>query len=151
MDAVRLEAADGDGWLTDHLDQLDSLARRWSDAAAGSTLLHADLRADQLLLTDERVYVVDWAHACVGAAFVDPLLFFPSIVLDGGPSLDELVALSPQTRDTDPAELAAVASAAASYFIERSTRPPPPGLPTVRDFQRRQGGVFLDWLRPQLS
>ena len=150
QDPARLQVADGDGWLTEHLDRLNDLARPWSAAATGSTLLHADLRADQLLLTDEHVYVVDWAHACIGASFVDPLLLFPSIVLDGGPSLDELVALSPQTRDTDPADLVAVASAAASYFIERSTQPPPAGLPTVRDFQRRQGWVFLDWLRSQL-
>ena len=150
QDPVRLQAADDDGWLTAHLEQLTVLAGRWSAAAAGTTLLHADIRADQLLLTDERVYLVDWAHACVGADFLDPLLFFPSIVLDGGPGFDELIALSPQTRETDPAELAAVASAAASYFIERSTHPPPPGLPTVRDFQRRQGQVLLDWLEPQL-
>jgi hypothetical protein len=33
-----------------------------------------------------------------------------------------------------------------SFSIERSTRPPPPGLPTVRDLQRQQGEVLLDWL-----
>jgi hypothetical protein len=149
-DPDRLRTADGDGWLTSHLEQLDRLARGWSAAAAGDTLLHADIRADQLLLTGERVYLVDWAHACVGASFVDPLLFFPSVVLDGGPTIDELVILSPQTRGAEPTHLAAVASAAASFFIERCTRPPPPGLPTVRDFQRQQGGVLLDWLKQQL-
>jgi hypothetical protein len=149
-DPDRLRAADGDGWLTSHLEQLDRLAQGWSVAAAGNTLLHADIRADQLLLTDERVYLVDWAHACVGASFVDPLLFFPSVVLDGGPTIDELVTLSPQTREAEPTHLASVASAAASFFIERSTRPPPPGLPTVRDFQRQQGAVLLDWLERQL-
>jgi aminoglycoside phosphotransferase (APT) family kinase protein len=146
----RLRAADADGWLTAHLEQLDRLAQGWSAAAAGDTLLHADIRADQLLLTEERVYLVDWAHACVGASFVDPLLFFPSVVLDGGPTIDELVTLSPQTREAEPTHLASVASAAASFFIERSTLPPPPGLPTVRDFQRRQGGVLLDWLERRL-
>jgi hypothetical protein len=145
-DPDRLRAADGDGWLTGHLEQLDRLAQGWSVAAAGNTLLHADIRADQLLLTDERVYLVDWAHACVGASFVDPLLFFPSVVLDGGPTIDELVTLSPQTREAEPTHLASVASAAASFFIERSTRPPPPGLPTVREFQRQQGDVLLAWL-----
>jgi hypothetical protein len=149
-DPDRLRSADGDGWLTDHLDQLDRLAQGWSVAAAGNTLLHADIRADQLLLTDERVYLVDWAHACVGADFVDPLLFFPSVVLDGGPTIDELVTLSPQTREAEPTRLASVASAAASFFVERSTCPSPPGLPTVRDFQRRQGQVLLDWLKRQL-
>jgi hypothetical protein len=149
-DPDRLRTADADGWLTDHLEQLDRLAQGWSAAAAGDTLLHADIRADQLLLTDERVYLVDWAHACVGASFVDPLLFFPSVVLDGGPTIDELVTRSPQTREAEPTHLASVASAVASFFIEGSTRPPPPGLPTVRAFQRRQGDVLLDWLKQQL-
>jgi aminoglycoside phosphotransferase (APT) family kinase protein len=149
-DPDRLRTADADGWLTGHLEQLDRLAQGWSAAAAGDTVLHADIRADQLLLTDERVYLVDWAHACVGASFVDPLLFFPSVVLDGGPTFDELVTLSPQTRAAETIHLASVASAAASFLIERSTRPPPPGLPTVRAFQRQQGGVLLDWLERQL-
>jgi hypothetical protein len=36
-----------------------------------------------------------WAHSCFGASFVDPLLFYPIVVLDGGPTIDELWTLSP--------------------------------------------------------
>ena len=42
---------------------------------------------------------------------------------------------------------ARIAAALAGYFIHRSRRPGPPGLPTVRAFQAAQGGVALDWLR----
>jgi hypothetical protein len=36
--------------------------------------------------------------------------------------------------------------ALAGYFTERSLRPPPPGLPTVRRFQAAQAEVALRWL-----
>ncbi len=149
-DPRRLALVDHDGWLGDHLDGLRRVAADWEVVAAGDSLLHADLRSDQLLLAGQRVFVVDWAHACVGDAVVDPFLFFPSVVLEGGPPLEELISMSPRTCVAPDGDLVALASAAASYFIERSTLPPPPGLPTVRDFQRRQGTVLLDWLRTRL-
>jgi hypothetical protein len=38
----------------------NKLEAGWSQAAAGTTLLHGDLRADNLLLTPGRVMLVDW-------------------------------------------------------------------------------------------
>jgi hypothetical protein len=35
----------------------------------------------------------------------------------------------------------------AGFFIGHGTRPPPPGLPTIREFQLAQGRTALDWLR----
>jgi hypothetical protein len=37
--------------------------------------------------------------------------------------------------------------AVAGYFAERGRLPDPPGLPTVREFQRAQGAVTNAWLR----
>ncbi len=56
-----------DGWSARHLDRLAELEAGASAAADGDTLLHLDLRADNLLLTPDRVVVVDWPHARVGA------------------------------------------------------------------------------------
>lgn len=53
---------------------------------AGETLLHGDVRADNLLLTASGVTLVDWPHARVGAAFVDPVLFAPALPAGGGGS-----------------------------------------------------------------
>lgn len=60
-----------DDWSSRHLDVLAALEAVAAEAVAGDTLLHLDVRADNLLLTPERVFVVDWPHACVGAAWVD--------------------------------------------------------------------------------
>ena len=38
-------------------------------------------------------------------------------------------------------------AALAGYFVERGRLPDPPGLPTVRAFQRAQGEVTIAWLR----
>src|SRR4051794_28946117 len=43
-----------DPWAVRHLDRLAELESRWEEAASGDTLLHLDLRADNLLITDDR-------------------------------------------------------------------------------------------------
>ncbi|MEU7741479.1 aminoglycoside phosphotransferase family protein [Nonomuraea sp. NPDC049158] len=129
-----------DPWALRHLDALAELESGWAAAAAGDTLLHADLRADNMLLTEERVYVVDWPWACVGVAWFDFLGMLPSVAMQGGPPPQELFP------DPDPAATAVIA-AFAGYLVRQSRQPPPPGLPTVRAFQRAQGVVSLDWLK----
>ena len=74
-----------DPWAARHLDRLADLEAGWPRAAEGETLLHSDLRADNLLLTPTRVVAVDWPWACVGAAWVDLLLLLPSVTMQGGP------------------------------------------------------------------
>ena len=44
-----------DRWSRAHLTELAELERSWPEHLAGDTLLHADLRADNILLTGERV------------------------------------------------------------------------------------------------
>ncbi len=65
------DAADGsdlswlDPWAHRNLAQLAALEGSWEHAARGNSLAHGDLRSDNLLLTDDRVYVVDWPSACI--------------------------------------------------------------------------------------
>ena len=72
-----------DGWSSRHLDGLVALEAEAPEAAAGETLLHLDLRADNMLLASDRVFVVDWPHARAGAAWVDGLFFAPRLVFRG--------------------------------------------------------------------
>ncbi|HEV3464499.1 MAG TPA: aminoglycoside phosphotransferase family protein, partial [Actinomycetota bacterium] len=74
-----------DPWAVRHLHRLAELEAGWPQATQGQTLLHSDLRADNLLLTPTRVVAVDWPWACVGAAWVDLLLLLPSVAMQGGP------------------------------------------------------------------
>ena len=56
-------------WVTQRLDQLCRLEQRALAAVDGDTLVHRDIRADNLLLRpDGGATVVDWPRACRGAA-----------------------------------------------------------------------------------
>ena len=135
-----------DPWSRMHLDQLARIEATWAEHAVGDTLLHADIRADNLLLTGEGVVVVDWPWACRGAAVVDLVLFAPSVAMQGGPPPAELLARSQSGRAAGRAGLTALVCGVAGYLTEVSLRPPPPGLPTVRAFQAAQGAVARRWL-----
>jgi aminoglycoside phosphotransferase (APT) family kinase protein len=145
-----LARAPGDGrldpWSRARLADLAAMEATWAAHAAGTTLLHADLRADNLLVTGDGVVVVDWPHACRGAAFVDVVFLAPSVAMQGGPQPADLLTRSRAGRSADPTGLTATVCALAGYFTERSLRPPPPGLPTVRAFQAAQGEVTRRWL-----
>ena len=135
-----------DAWSARHLDALVALEAQAGEAARGDTLLHFDLRADNLLLTADGVRVVDWPHAHVGQAFVDLVWFAPSVTMQGGPSPGELVARYGPARDADPEALDAVVAGVAAYFTAGSLLPPMPGLPTLRAFQAAQAEVARAWL-----
>ena len=83
-----------DTWSARHLDRLAELESGWREAVAGSTLLHGDVRSDNLLVTSGGVVFVDWPHACVGAPVFDLVAWAPSVELEGGPAPEELLALS---------------------------------------------------------
>jgi aminoglycoside phosphotransferase (APT) family kinase protein len=136
-----------DPWAARHLRRLADLEAGWPEATRGPTLLHADLRADNLLLTPTRVVAVDWPWACVGAAWVDLLLLLPSVAMQGGPDPEATFAAHPVAAGADPEALTATLAAVAGFLVGASRLPPPPGLPTLRSFQLGQGLVALEWLR----
>ena len=141
-----------DAWPARRLEELAKLEAEAPLAVAGDTLLHLDVRADNLLLTtDGRVLVVDWPHARVGAPWVDPVFFAPSVAMHGGPPPEELLARYPLSHRADAGAVAAVVAAMAGFFIREALRPVPPGLPTLRAFQAAQGEVARSWLVRALS
>ncbi|MDR2984898.1 MAG: aminoglycoside phosphotransferase family protein [Nocardiopsaceae bacterium] len=135
-----------DSWTREHLTALADLELRWPDLLAGDTLLHADLRADNILLTGDQVKVVDWPHACAGAAFVDVVFMAPSVTMQGGPPPGDVLAMTRSGRAASQEAVAAAVCGMAGYFTEAALRPPVPGIPTVRAFQAAQGEIARRWL-----
>ena len=133
-----------DPWVLRHLDRLAALEATWPDAAVGDTLLHNDLRADNVLIGPERVWLVDWPLACTGAAWIDIAFMAPSVAMDGGPDPEWLMT---RTLPADKDALIAVVAALAGYFTHGATLPAPPGLPALRAFQERQAVPAVAWLR----
>jgi hypothetical protein len=129
-----------------HIEGLTGLEAAAPAAVAGDTLLHFDTRADNVLLSADRVWFVDWPLACTGAAWVDVVFFAPSVAMQGGPPPEQVIMRHPAVRLADPADITAAIAAVAGFFTHRSLQPPPQGLPTVRAFQAAQAVVARRWL-----
>ncbi|MGA2931054.1 MAG: phosphotransferase [Acidimicrobiales bacterium] len=145
--AMHAPPAGLDEWARAHLERLTELESGWPAAYEGTTLLHGDVRADNVLLAADGVVFVDWPHAAVGTPVFDVIGWAPSVVLEGGPPPEELLARHVPPVTVDPDVITVLLAAVAGFFVERSLRPPPPGLPTIRPFQAAQGAVALAWLR----
>jgi aminoglycoside phosphotransferase (APT) family kinase protein len=140
------ELARLDPWSRRHLDALAGLEAGAPTAVAGNTLLHFDVRADNVLLAPDRVWFFDWPHACVGAAWFDVLGFAPSVAMQGGPAPEDVIARYAGCHTVSPEKITSAIATIAGYFVRQSLQPPPPGLPTVRAFQAAQGVVAREWL-----
>lgn len=143
--------ADLDPWAVGHLDAL--VAAGWSLLGPGSpltgdTLLHLDLRADNVLLEpDGRVVFVDWPWACRGASWLDAVLFVLDPLVYGEVDPEALLAGCPALSDVDPSTVTALLLALAGMWAASSRGPSPPGMPTLRGHQRRFGDAALAWGR----
>ena len=128
------------------LDALVELEARWPEAVQGESLVHLDLRADNMLLTPDRVFFVDWPAAAVGAAWIDLVAMLPSVAMQGGPRPEDVWRAHPFSHTVDAAFVDAFVVAIAGFFAHSMMLPAPPGLPTLRAFQAAQGTEASQWL-----
>lgn len=132
------------------LDELAAIEEGWVAAAQGTSLVHCDLRADNILLAGDRVVFVDWPHARVGAPWLDLLLLLPSAAVTGTDP-ERVWAAYPPAQAADPDAVTTVLVALTGFFLRQSLLPPPPNLPTLREFQRTQGEAAFRWLLARLG
>ena len=138
--------ADLDPWAAGHLPQLRAASARGLAAIkTGATLTHCDIRADNILVRgDGRMIFVDWPWGCVGPDWLDRLLLAINVLVHGGDPGRVLAGIDPRTA-TD------VVAGLTGFFHHIQRLPPPPGIPTVRAFQKSQGEALLPWLRTRLA
>ena len=136
-----------DPWVRRHLTDLVALEMQAAGAADGATLLHTDIRADNVLLAPAKVFFVDWPWASRGAAWIDLLFMLPSVAMQRGPKPWEIFDTHPLAREVAGDRVTAVVAVITGFFIRSSRQPSPPGLPTIRAFQRDQGLPALEWLK----
>ena len=134
-----------DPWVRRHLDRLIEAEERVEEVSRGETLLHLDLRGDNMLLTDDGVVIVDWPHARVGAAWIDAVGFAPSVAMEGGPEPEGLIARLDATCSADPDHVTLGIIEIAGFFTHQGSLPPVEGLPGLREFQEAQGAVARRW------
>jgi hypothetical protein len=140
-DNVIADGLDVPAWVSGREEELAELAQVGLTAlASGKALAHWDLRADNVLLTDDRVVFIDWAHPALAPRWADTVILQAdmreSVTL---PALPDDVAIT--------GFLAAIAGG----LWWGAAQPAPPGLPTIRAWQRRHALVHLDWVRERLA
>jgi hypothetical protein len=139
-----------DPWARDHLDLLAGLESGWQKAAYGHTLVHSDLRSDNLLITGERVVFIDWPYAVTGAPWLDMLMFLPSAAAEGGVDPAAVWAGCAPARSAEPGGANAVLAALAGDWSYQALLPAPVNLPGLRAHQAAKARAALAWLRTRL-
>lgn len=143
--------ADLDPWEHRNLDRLAAASAALiapDGPLTGDTLVHLDLRADNILLEPSgRVLFVDWPWACRGPCWLDAVLFALDPFVHGGIDPEVLLAQSAAVAGADPAEISAMLLALAGMWAESARAPAPPRMPTIRAFQRRFHDAALTWGR----
>lgn len=140
-----------DEWSRRNLDQLAVLESGWERVTVGETLLHTDLRADNMLVRpDGTVMVVDWSWPSVGAAWVDLVFLATSLALHGvdpEPILDSHAL----TREVDPDAISAMVCALAGYWIRESCRPGGSQSAALRRHRLESGRATVAWLQRRVG
>ncbi len=145
---ARLREEGSDPTLVDspHLDEAEALASRYADVTAGDTLVHTDVRDDNVILgRDGRTWICDWNWPVTGADWLDTLFVLIAPRGDGHDA-DALLASLPLTRDVPDESVDIVLALVTGYFLRQARQPSPPTSPYLRPHQQWQGEVCWDWL-----
>lgn len=141
---------DLDLWARRNLDNLAAMETAWRPWSAGDTMLHMDLRPDNILVRhdDGRALIVDWAHAVRGAPWLELVNLVPHLIVAGySPADAELAVLHGPAMTGVPAwAVTGYAAGIAGHWAAASRQPAPPGAYGLRDFQATAAAAALAWV-----
>lgn len=137
---------DLDPWAAQHLPVLRRLAADALGAVQGDTLVHYDVRADNLLIDAAgQVTLLDWPWACRGPAWLDTVMLLGTVHLHGGHDVETLLRRA-VTSQAEPQNVTAVLAAQAGYALDAARLAPPAGMGQLRAFQRAKADALVRWV-----
>lgn len=101
----------------------------------GESLVHNDIRSDNLCFRDGQAILVDWNWARIGNPLFDVAAWLPSLHSEGGP----------RPEDVMPHGATEIASFMSGYWASQAGRPPYPNAPRVRPLQLQCLKSALPW------
>ena len=135
------------GWLPDIADRLRELGMSAVERVRGDTLVHSDLRDDNVILTDTgEVWVCDWNWPTRGPIWVDTLTVAISMVGDGLDG-DRILGESELIANTDADLIDGVLALLLGYCLTAANEAPPDASPFLRAHQTWYARVIEGWLR----
>lgn len=136
-------------WARAAFPRILEAAGRAASAVAGEHLQHLDCRADNVLLDGRgEAWVIDWPWAGIGARWTDGVSYLFDVRMRGERfDVEDALRTHPLFDGVDAADIDAFLAAITGGYLFRSRLPAPPGMPTIREFQRQEALVGIDWLR----
>jgi aminoglycoside phosphotransferase (APT) family kinase protein len=128
-----------------HLEEAAALAAGHAAGTTGNTVVHGDVRDDNLVLRGEEAFLCDWNGAVTGAPWIDTVCLLLTAYGDGVDA-DAVLARRALTRDVDPAHVDALLALLCGYFLSRRDEPVPHSSPYLRRHQDWCAEVSWAWL-----
>ncbi|MBA2531750.1 MAG: phosphotransferase [Nocardioidaceae bacterium] len=140
------ERFDPQGEVAEHGEEIRELAQSGLIVGGGDTLVHCDLRDDNLIVDDAgKMWVCDWNWPVLGAEWVDLLTLLISARGDGH-DVDALLVANPLTCDVPSSDVDRVLALLAVYFLGAKEGETPATSPWLRVHQRWYANVTWSWL-----
>lgn len=123
-------------WLESNLPAVEAAAER-APVADGSSLLHLDVRSDNLALTERGAVLIDWNWASGGNPLLDLVAWAPSLSIETGMRPEDVV---------DAEGVGEMAALIAGVWASVAGLPPPPTAEQrLRDAQLAALRICLPW------
>lgn len=135
-----------EGVWREHGAEAAAMTRRAFDLCHGDTLLHCDLRDDNLIIdADGATWVCDWNFPIVGPAWIDQVALLISMSGDGLDA-DALLERSALVGPDDHEAIDCFLALLIGYFLRSSSQPTVPTSPYLRIHQRWYADAAGSWL-----
>lgn len=129
-----------------HGDEAAALAAGFAEVVGGDTVVHTDVRDDNVLVRpDGTAVLLDWNWPVLGAPWIDSLLLLVGPRGDGL-DVERVLAEHPTFAGVPADAVDRVLALVVGYFLKAGDDPVPPTSPHIREHQRWQGDVVWDWL-----